>query len=211
MISETKLDERFFMNDFSSPHRFDRNCDDGVILLHIREDTPSKLLSKERGLTEAFFLEINLHIKKKWLISCSYTPKRASIANHLSILSKCTDIYTSKYDSLIFLGDFNAGVEDSDMKIFCSSYNLTSMVNKAKCYKNPDKPICVDLILTSCPGSSQNSCVAETGLSDFHKMVLTVMKTSYRKSQPKMIHYRNYKIFSNDIFRDSLQKIFPQS
>ena len=55
MISETKLDERFFMNDFSSPHRFDRNCDDGVILLHIREDTPSKLLSKERDLTEAFF------------------------------------------------------------------------------------------------------------------------------------------------------------
>ena len=38
-----------------SPHRFDRNCDDGVILLHIREDTPSKLLSKERDLTEAFF------------------------------------------------------------------------------------------------------------------------------------------------------------
>ena len=37
------------------------------------------------------------------------------------------------------------------------------------------------------------------------------MKTSYQKSQPKIIHYRNYKNFSNDIFRDSLQKIFPQN
>ena len=85
------------------------------------------------------------------------------------------------------------------------------MVNKATCYKNPDKPTCIDLILTNCPGSFQNSCVVETGLSDFHKMVVTVMKTSYRKSQPKIIHYRNYKNFSNDIFRDSLQKIFPQN
>ena len=97
------------------------------------------------------------------------------------------------------------------MKIFCSSYNLTNMVNKAKCYKNPDKPICIDLILKNCPGSFQNSCVAETGLSDFHKMVVTVMKISYGKSRPKIIHYRNYKNFSNDIFRDSLQKIFPQN
>ena len=187
MISETKLDEsfptsQFFMKVFSSPHRLDRNCNGGGILLYIREDIPSKLLSIERNLTEAFFVEINLHNKKKWLISCSYNPKRASIANHLSTLSKCTDIYTSKYDNLIFLGDFNAGVEDTDIKGFCSSYNLTSMVNKATCYKNPDKPTCIDLILTNCPGSFQNSCVVETGLSDFYKMVVTVMKTSYRKT-----------------------------
>ena len=112
---------------------------------------------------------------------------------------------------LIFLGHVNAGVEDRDIKNCCNSCNLTSMVNKATSYKNPHKPTCIDLILTNCPGSFQNSCVVETGLSDFHKMVVTVMKTSYRKSQPKIIHYRNYKNFSNDIFRDSLQKIFPQN
>ena len=94
---------------------------------------------------------------------------------------------------------------------FCSSYNLTSMVSKATCYKNPDKPTCIDLILRNCPGSFENSCVVETGLSDFYKMVVTVMKTSYQKSQPKITHYRNYKNFSNDVFRDSLQKIFPQN
>ena len=82
MISETKLDEsfptsQFFMNGFSSPHRLDRNCNGGGILLYIREDIPSKLLSIERDLTEAFFVEINLHNKKKWLISCSYNPKKA--------------------------------------------------------------------------------------------------------------------------------------
>ena len=42
-------------------------------------------------------------------------------------------------------------------------------------------------------------------------MVVTVMKTTHRKSQPKIIHYRNYKNCSNDIFRESLQKIFLQN
>lgn len=63
--------------------------------LIIREDVPSKLLSLERDFTETFFVEINLRNKKKWLISYSYNPNRASIANHTSALSKSTDIYTS--------------------------------------------------------------------------------------------------------------------
>ena len=52
------------MNGFSSPHCLDRNCNDGGILLYIREDIPSKLLSKERDSTEAFLVEINLRNKK---------------------------------------------------------------------------------------------------------------------------------------------------
>ena len=49
------------------------------------------------------------------------------ISNHLAELSKSTDLYLTKYQ-LLFLGDFNAGVKDSSVKNFCSSYNLTSMI-----------------------------------------------------------------------------------
>ena len=93
------------------------------------------------------------------------------------------------------------------VKNFCSSFNLTSMINKPTCFKNPDKPSCIDLILTNCPRSFQNSCVIETGLSDFHKLVVTVMKTTYKKSQPKIITYRSYKYFNNDSFREALLQI----
>ena len=78
------------------------------------------------------------------------------------------------------------------------------MINKPTCYKNPDKPACIDLILTNCPGSFQSSCVSETGLSDFRKMITTVMKISYRKIEPRVINYRDYKSFSNKEFRESL-------
>ena len=81
------------MKGFSSPHCLDRNCNSGGILLYIRENIALRLLSPETDLTEAFFVEINLHNNKKWLISCSYNPKRASIVTHLSTLNKCRYIY----------------------------------------------------------------------------------------------------------------------
>ena len=95
-------------------------------------------------------------------------------------------------------------MEDSSLKIFCSNYNLTSMINKPTCYKNPGKPTCIDLILTSCSGYFQNSCVIETGLPDFYKMIVTVMKTSYQKIEPRVINYQDCKSFSNEGFRESL-------
>lgn len=52
--------------------------------------------------------------------------------------------------STIFLSGFNAESEDTGIKIF-SSYNLTSMVNKAACYKNPEKSIYIDFILINFP------------------------------------------------------------
>ena len=70
IISQRRLDEsfptsQFFINGFRSFHRLDRNCNCAGILLCIREDIPSKLLSIETDLTKAFFVEINLHNKKK--------------------------------------------------------------------------------------------------------------------------------------------------
>ena len=211
MISETKLDEsfrvgQFLLDGYSIPYRLDRDGNGGGFLLYIREDIPSKLLSINRNI-EGFFVEINLRSKKKWLLSCSYNPKRAQTSNHLAEISKITALYLTKYDQLFFLGDFNAGLEDTSVKNFCSSYKLTSMNNKPTCFKNPDNPSCVDLILTNCSRSFQNSGVIETGLSDFHKLVVTVMKTTFKKFKPKIITYRSYKSFSNDKFREALQQI----
>ena len=31
-----------------------------------------------------------------------------------------------------------------------------------------------------------------TGLSDFHKMTVTVMKTTFPKSEPKIVRYRDF-------------------
>ena len=98
MITETKLDEsfpigQFFINGFSSPFRLDCDRKWGGILLYVRENILSKLLALENKI-KTFFVEIQLD-KKKWLISCSYNPNKALIANHMAVQSKNIDIYTT--------------------------------------------------------------------------------------------------------------------
>ena len=63
MISETKIDPsfptgQFHTHGFSEPYRFGRNRNDGGILLHIREDMPSKLILTKMTI-KGFFVEIN--------------------------------------------------------------------------------------------------------------------------------------------------------
>ena len=77
----------------------------------------SKLLSTNKNI-ECFFVEINLRNKEKWLLSCSCNPMKMQISNHLAELNKSNDLYLTIYDQLLFLADFNAGVEDSFFKIF---------------------------------------------------------------------------------------------
>ena len=62
----------------------------------------------------------------------------------------------------------------------------------------------IDLIVTNRPRSFCNSDSLETGLSDFHKLIVTVLKTFFKKQSSKIISYRNYKNFSNDLFRTDL-------
>ena len=40
----------------------------------------------------------------------------------------------------------------------------------------------------------------ETCLSDFHKMTITVIKTTFQKLKPKLIYCQDYSMFSNDKF-----------
>ena len=84
------------------------------------------------------------------------------------------------------------------------TYNLKSLVKQKTCFKNPDNPSCIDLILTNSPRSFQDSCVFETGLSDFHKLTTTVLKQYFPKPKPKIVNYRDYRNFRNDEFRAEL-------
>ena len=113
-------------------------------------------------------------------------------------MSKSIDLLYSNYENILLMGDFNAGLDNAILKDFCNLYNLTNLIKKATSYKNPNNPSCIDL-LTNVPKYFQNSSVIETGLSNFYKMALTMMKTNFRKLEPKIINYRNYRYFFNDI------------
>ena len=74
------------------------------------------------------------------------------------------------------MGDFNADVSDPSMTSFCNFFKLKSIVMEPACYKNPKSPSCIDLFFTNFPQSFHNTCLYETSLSDFHKLV-TILGT----------------------------------
>ena len=104
------------------------------------------------------------------------------------------------------MGDFNTEPHDTYMEDFCLNYNLSNLIKGSTCFKNTENPSCIDLILTNSPKSFQHSMAIETGLSDFHKMTVTVMRSNYQKQKPKIICYRNYKNFSNELFRKDITR-----
>ena len=110
------------------------------------------------------------------MINCSNNPHKNNIGSHLNVITKTLDKYYGKYENVVFLGDFNAAIEETTMELFCESYNLTNLIKQPTCFKNPEKPRCIDLILTNRPKSFQTTCVIETGLSDFHRMSVSVLK-----------------------------------
>ena len=69
---------------------------------------------------------------------------------------------------------------------------------------NTDNPSCIDLILINKLLYFQTTTVIETGISDFHKLTITTLKSSFIKQEPKMFNYRNFKRFNNENFRNDL-------
>ena len=159
-------------------------------MLFIRDNIPFRLLKAGNlpSNTKAFFIEINLR-KKKWLMCCGYNPNKSLINKFTHDIGKVLDSFIGNYDKFLIVGDLN------------SEFGLC---HKSTCYKNPEKPSCIDPFLTNSPKSFQNSQTIETDLSDFHKLVVTILKMYLPNNQPKVITYRDYKNFDNSHFSEEL-------
>ena len=191
MISETKLDGTFphvpyHLKDFSNPYRLDKNSHGGGILVYVRNNIPSNLVKLDQKFEnfEDFFIELEFSKKSKWLLSYSYNPHRGNTKQHLSNISIGLDELKSKYDNILIKGDLNSEMSKPSLDEFCQTYNLESIVNKPTCFKNPKNPSCIDLALTNKQERLLKAKTVETGLSDFHKMVVSVFKSSFKKQKP---------------------------
>ena len=103
------------------------------------------------------------------------------------------------------MGDFNIELKEANMTTFCNQYKLKILNEEPTCFKNYTNPSCIDLYLTNCPKSFQSTLTIETGLSDFHKLIVTVLKIKHEKVPPKGIYYRDYKNFESSKSFEKLQ------
>ena len=76
------------------------------------------------------------------------------------------------------------------------------MIKNNTCFKGEGS--CIDLILTNRKFSFKNSTSFETGLSDHHHLIYSMLKTTFHKEEPKTLIYRDYKTFSLETFSSEL-------
>ena len=88
------------------------------------------------------------------------------------------------------VGDFNTQEDSEILEDFLEDYHAKNLVKDPTCFKNPENPSCIDLFITNSSRSFQKTTTVSTGLSDFHKMAVTVLKTTFPRAKPRIITYR---------------------
>ena len=214
IIIETKLDDsfpsrQFEISNYSGPFRCDRNRYGGGVMVFVKNNIPSMELKKfnsERHF-EGIFLELNLR-KQKMLLFSGYRSEHEifglSKCDFLHEISLGLDQY-SKYDKFLLAGDFNMEGNDAELTHFIDQFNAKCLVKEPTCFKSDVRPSTVDHFITNAPRLFQSTKTLSTGLSDFHKMIITVMKYTIPKSQPRELTYRNYNNFDQNSFETELE------
>ena len=91
----------------------------------------------------------------------------------------------------MFVGNFNAEDSETCLSNFLFEINAKNIVNNYTFYKSVENPSCIDLVITNNPLSFQNTITITTDPFDFHKMVITVLKTALAKFIPKNVPSRH--------------------
>ena len=134
----------------------------------------------------------------------AYHPPSQSNSYFFEHLDKALDIY-SNYEKVLLTGDFNSEITEPCMDSFLYQHDMTSLVKEKTCFKSITNPTCVDLFLTNSNLSFQHTETMSTSLSDFHMLVVTLLKTCFSKKKPRELEYRNYKNFNSGLFNEDLK------
>ena len=204
------LKNTFHIDGFKKPYRKDRNGDGGGVIIYVREDIPSQ--EKEHNLqanVEAILVEINLRKSKFLLIGAYHSTHEVHGTSDdvfLRNMSNVIDRYSSSYEKFLLVGDLNMQEGDIHLDNFLGEFRAKNLVKEPTCYKNQSNPSCVDLLITNGPRSFMKTTTVSTGLSDFHKMVVTVMRSTFPKAEPITIKYRDFSRYNKISFGNDLKR-----
>ena len=109
------------------------------------------------------------------------------------------------------MGDLNIDTTDKT-KDTCNylphlwdNFSLTNIINDKACFK-AEKGTSLDVLLTNRLGSFRKTGNFEAGISNHHKMTLSVFRSYFTRISPKTIKYLNYENFSETVFLHDLDQ-----
>ena len=188
ILAEIKLDSscptaQFLIPSFHHPFRLDTNRRSGGLLVYVKGSISAGVLTsfKTPADTQIIVFEINLS-EEKWLFVGIYKPPSLNSQYFLDTLSDLLDFYSNHYDNKVILGDFNLKPTDPLIMTFLNEHDLINLIKNNTCFKGEGS--CIDLILTNRKFLFKNSTSFETGLSDHHHLIYSMLKTTFHKEEP---------------------------
>ena len=96
-----------------------------------------------------------------------YKPPSQNEGFFISNLFKTIKAFSTKYDNILLMGDFNLTIENKHLEELLNLFNLQSLTSTPTCFQSTN-PKCIDLILTNQEDLFSNSDTCEAGTSDHH-------------------------------------------
>ena len=149
--------------------------------------------------------------KSTFLLLGGYHPPRQSDTYFFEAINRGLDMYRDTFEKLLLAGDFNTNVTEPCLEEFLDANDLKILSKIILVLKTHLIPALLTFFLTNSPQSFQNTSTISTGLSDFHKMIITVHKSTFRKAKANVIQYRCFKNFDNILFRFELREALSKS
>ena len=109
-------------------------------------------------------------------------------------MTNLLDHYLKVYEGFIILGHIN---EQDGCK---------NRVKSKTCFKSAERSS-IDKILRSTPSLHQFTNLLENDLIDHHLTIYTMLKSTYTKSEPKILRKRKYTNFRKEPFRRDLKQV----
>ena len=121
-------------------------------------------------------------------------------------LNKSLFNIASKYENILIIWDLNISFDNlkkgdthSHLSDLCDTFSLSNHVNGVTCVKSQNGTS-IDVMLTNRPRRFHNISLIETGLSDCHKMIVSVFRAFFKRLPAKVIECRNYETFVHNEF-----------
>ena len=106
------------------------------------------------------------------------------------------------------MGDFNMTPNNPKLSELIADHELSTLISETTCFESIN-PTCNNNFLTNKKTRFMKTVTFETCVSDHHKLIGTMLRSTFAKEKPKQIFYRCYRNFDNKKFEEELQKQLP--
>ena len=213
-LSETKLDDSFSSSIFQVSnfnfHRKDRNANGGGVAFFVRSSLPHRVrddLYTCETLVEYIVLETCLKGEKMFFIAI-YKPPELNNECLSSFLETVCTMCLRECKSIYVMGDVNINFNCKPHSLTgtLNVLNIKNIIKGPTCFKNPDSPTLLDVIMTNTPSRIAATINIATGISDFHNYVGAATKMGAPQLFPKTIQYRSMKNFNEKNFVNDVKE-----